>query len=178
MTKSTKQKSRKKNLLIALGVLLSVAVTLFILEITDTTHFFHTSQQEKDKQQAALIDAKKKKTFTQTTSSSGKGESSNTTYTPPNNPDNIIIDAKQESANQAVITTKLYGYSDGTCSLNIQNDGHTYTANAQVIYQAEYSSCAGFSVPTNTLYTGTWNISLSVTSGGITQTKATTLEVK
>lgn len=105
-------------------------------------------------------------------------DSSNTSdYSPPQNADNIDLDARQDSQ-QVIITTKLMGYSDGTCTLNVKNGAKTLSRTAKVMFQRDYSMCAGFSLPVSDVGAGIWDISLAVTSGSSTQTKTLTLEVK
>lgn len=102
----------------------------------------------------------------------------NDTYTPPvasNN--NVSLTVKKSDSSSVTVITKLVNYSDGACSLTVTNGSKTVTQNAQVVYAPDYSSCAGFSVPISSLGTGTWSISLAVTSGGVTTTKTTTYEV-
>ena len=98
-------------------------------------------------------------------------------YVAPTDPDNITITPSQANG-QVTVTTRLEGYSDGTCTLTSTNGGKTDTRTAQVIFQAQFSTCAGFSIPTSTLGTGTWNFNLSVTAGGNTTTQTASLEVK
>lgn len=99
------------------------------------------------------------------------------TYTPPQDTSNIVITPSQDGS-QVTVTTKLLGYSDGTCNLTATNGAKLATQTAAVMFQREYSTCAGFTVPVSQLGTGTWNITLSVTSGGSTQTKSTSIGVK
>lgn len=70
-----------------------------------------------------------------------------------------------------VITTKLYGYSNGSCQLSISNGTRNIVRQAEVMYQSQYSTCAGFSVPISELGDGTWKIKLDVISGGVTLSK-------
>ena len=42
-------------------------------------------------------------------------------------------------------------------------NGKKYSQEAEIIYQPEYSTCAGFSVPISSVGNGSWDISLSVT---------------
>ncbi len=96
--------------------------------------------------------------------------------TPPTT--SIELTAKQESNNTVTVFTKLPGYSDGSCQLTTTNGASTNSQTANVIYQPEYSSCAGFSVPISALGKGTWTIKLSVTSNGTTESKTISFEVK
>lgn len=90
---------------------------------------------------------------------------------------NITLEATQKGST-VTITTKLTGYSDGECALDISSDGKSISKTAEIIYQPEFSTCAGFSVNTSELEKGTWNITLTVTSGSSSTHRELTLEVE
>lgn len=178
------QKRNNKVILICLSLLLVTAVVLIgLLEITGKTHLFSnsantaTTQQDKDKKAATVEDKSIPTTSAQQSSSSSKDNSSSGTYQAPSSSDAITISASKTDSENVTITTKLKGYSDGSCRLLVNNGSSSLTMDAQVIYQSDYSICAGFTVPVSKLGTGTWNIQLQVTSGGITQTKSLRYEV-
>lgn len=91
---------------------------------------------------------------------------------------NINLTAVQESNGTVTVFTKLIGVSDGSCSLVITNGSKSTSQTAPVIYQSEYSTCAGFSVPISNIGSGKWSISLTLESHGTSATQTTTLEVK
>ena len=103
-------------------------------------------------------------------------DNENTTPNPPSN--KIDLTSKQEGST-VVITAKMSGITNGTCTLTITNAGRATTKSAEVIYQPEFSSCAGFAVPVSDVGTGLWTIALSVSAaGGQTASQTSTLEVK
>ena len=83
--------------------------------------------------------------------------------------DNISLSAQSDGP-IVTIVAKLTSVSSGTCSLIITNRDKTHTDTATVIYQPEYSSCAGFTVKKELLGSGTWLVKLSV------KTQASTIE--
>lgn len=88
------------------------------------------------------------------------------------------IELRAETAGQAVtVYTKLAHASSGTCSLRIRNGEREQQQTAAIIYQPEFSSCAGFSVPVSPLGQGQWQIELTVTTDGATLTKTITHKV-
>jgi len=89
----------------------------------------------------------------------------------------VVVTAAQ-SAEAIVVSTKLYDYSDGTCSLNVINGSKQNAQSAPIIFQPEYSTCAGFSVDRDELGAGTWTIELTATSKGQSVTKKISLDVK
>lgn len=106
------------------------------------------------------------------------GQQSAGTYTPPSSSDNIRIEAQRVDSNNVAILTRLYGYSDGTCKLTATNGSAQNTQTAAILFQSEYSLCQGFTVPVSTLGLGIWSIHLDVISGGITNNKQISFEVK
>ena len=88
------------------------------------------------------------------------------------------IELRAETAGQAVtVYTKLAHASSGTCSLRIRNGEREQQQTAAIIYQPEFSSCAGFSVPVSPLGQGQWQIELTITTDGATLTKTITHKV-
>ena len=118
----------------------------------------------KQKQQDAAINASNKQQAVD------KGAAQPTPAAMNNASQSIDLSGKQESNGTVTVFTKLYGYSDGSCSLTVTNGSATANQTATVIYAPDYSSCAGFSVPITGLGTGDWNISLKVDSNS-TSTK-------
>ena len=174
----TKQKNYRKILFVLAALLILVAL-FFALEKLNVTNFIHkkstTSQnqgptaEEKAVENKANADAKKD--FIEGNSQSSTGS---TTSQPQSS--SIDLSAKQETNNTVTVFTKLYGVSSGTCTLTVTNNGAAQNYTADVIYAAEYSTCAGFSVPIKT--PGNWNIQLSLNSNGQSSTKSITYQVK
>jgi hypothetical protein len=158
-----------------IGVLILIlvsAITLFILERNNVTHIIPgvtpdpTVLKQQDTQ--TQVDIEKKKDAI---------ENTNTTTNPQAIDHHIELSAQQQNS-EVTIFTKLYNYSDGSCSISITNDTSTFTNNAEIIYQPEYSTCAGFSVPVSKLGSGTWNVTLVSTSTSNTQTDSKTIIFK
>lgn len=161
------------------GSVIAIAALIFVLEATNVTNFFAKKSQSTESAQEARANADKKEAVINAPAPAAKDGSPEETgaYTPPKTADGIAVEAKQ-NGNEVIVTAKLTGYSDGECQLDITNGGATFTASATVIYQQEFSSCAGFSVPVDKLGAGNWAVDLKVTAGGITQNKTTSIEVK
>jgi hypothetical protein len=167
--KKTHSKSFKITALV-LTVLMVVLVTVYILEKRNITHVLpgitpDNTQTAEQKQQTELDTEKKKNLI----------ESPANTDTPPQ--DNSIEITTQANSTEVVLFTKLIGYGEGTCDLSISNGGNSYNMSADIIYQNEYSTCAGFSIPISELGSGVWNISISASSGAKVSTKQINLEV-
>lgn len=81
----------------------------------------------------------------------------------PTSSDTIDLTATQQQSDVVVIT-KLTGsgYSQGTCTLTATNGSKSVSKTADIIYQPEYSTCAGYTIPTSSLGAGTWKLSLKV----------------
>ncbi len=170
--------SRNRKTLICTALLLILlGGILFTLEKTGKIHLFTGSQGQTKQQEARLNQTKKAATANNpsiptASNPNPKGTTPGSTYTPPTTSNNIQLTAQKTSDSQVTVITKLYGYSDGTCSLEVTNGTHVNKQVAKVIFQPEYSTCAGFNVPISSLGTGQWNISLTVSSGGSNQTKS------
>lgn len=185
-TKVSRKKSRASRVILALFVVaLMGAIALFILEKTKTTDFIKMpvatpqsgpTKEQTEQQQRAEISAKQQ--FIDTTDATGKPLAEATTPSVEQPSTSIELTTKQDGSSVTILT-KMQNISDGTCRLTITNGGKNTSQTAQVIYQPEFSSCAGFSVPVSSLGSGAWNISLGVVStGGTETTKATTLVVQ
>lgn len=175
----TKQKNYKK-ILFVLASLLILAALFFTLEKLNVTNFIHkksnTGAQNQgptaeEKAAEDKVNADAKKDFIEGNTQNNPGS----TNTQPQS-SSIDLSAKQEKNNTVTVFTKLYGVSSGTCTLTITNNGASQNYTADVIYAAEYSTCAGFSVPIKSV--GNWDVSLSVNSSGQTYTKFITYQVK
>ena len=83
----------------------------------------------------------------------------------PSSPDTITITPSKD-AGIVTLKTQLQGYASGECSLTATNGGKTMSETAPILYQPEFSTCAGFSIVIDNLGTGTWTISLDVTPSG------------
>lgn len=175
-----------------LASLLIVGASLFTLEKLHVTHFFTKSsnQLSADEKKAALAQkaAVNNATSSKTTNSSSTGSGTTnsstaqtstgqSTYKTPVTNSNITLTADKTSDSSVTIYTQLKDYSDGTCTLTVTNGSQTNTQTAPVMYQPQYATCAGFSVPVGNLGTGTWTITLSVISGGTTIDKTITYVV-
>jgi len=140
-------------------------------------HASSDKEQKLQQQQAQAEESQKKANVNDGKAAGGDSSTSGQAdYTPPDTPDNLTLSAS-ESNHEVTVTTKLFNYSDGTCSLTVNNGSKTTSRTAPVIYQAQFSTCAGFTIPVSALDAGTWSFSLSVTSGGITTTKTITANV-
>lgn len=184
--KINKQNYRNKKKLI----LLSIAIFLVIIGLGVTAlyrnqnHLWPFTREVESPSQTAT-DQKKATTenpsIPTTQNQDSKDTKSNNqtpaTYTPPTSSDNISIEPSRTNNDVVTIMTKLKGYSDGQCSLNISNGSRSSKQSAPVMYQPEYATCAGFTVHVSSLGTGLWTIEMSVTSGESTVKKQITFEV-
>lgn len=84
----------------------------------------------------------------------------------------------RQDGNNVVATTKLYHISSGECSLEVNNRDKLIELRAQVIFQQEFSTCAGFSIPVSSLGAGAWSVTLNAISNNTTYTSQSTLEIK
>ncbi len=72
-----------------------------------------------------------------------------------------------------IIQTKLKKFSGtGSCTLNLRNDSAEVSERSTIIYQPEFSTCAGFAIDRSKLKNGKWSIDLIVESDGKTVQKS------
>lgn len=174
---------------IALGVLLVLGSLVFILEkknIINLVGSKNTPTQgptKKQTEQAAKTAANDKQAYLDQTSKDGSTTTQPTSTTPTpetpsNTPANMTLNAKIDG-NSVTVTTQIQNISSGTCKLTASNGANTISPQtAQIIYQPEFSSCAGFSVLKSSLGSGPWSISVTATpSVGEATTQTTVLEV-
>lgn len=174
----------KNKLALVLLAILLLAGVLVVLEKTKTTDFIklptkntpsQTSPTAKEKKEQSKNEAVDKQSFLDEEASMTPPEQTSTT-----SPTTVTLtlSATQESGN-VIVLTKLKDVSAGACSLTASNGLKETSQSAQVIYGPEFSSCAGFSVPVDSVGIGVWEIQLSVTpSGSNTVSKIMTLEVR
>jgi hypothetical protein len=169
---------RLKYSLIALAVILVIGASIvYWLKVTsppqDTTTKGPTPEQQKEMK---AVDDANKKAFAEST----KGVDNPGVAVPiPTTPDTIELTANKTNDTTVTVFTKLKNYASGTCELTITNGTRTHTASAQILYQPEYSTCAGFSVPVSQLGSGNWVVKLIATpTGGEPVSQAINLEVQ
>lgn len=160
---STTSFAHKRLLLSALAVVMLGVATVAVLEVTKVTDFIKLGPTEQpgpsaaEKAEQDRAAQQDKKDFI---------ESPDPAALPPSteNSTTIELSAKQEPNGSVTVLTKLYSVPDGSCTLTISNGAKTHTQTADVIYQPDFSSCAGFSLARDQLGAGEWTIKLTVAS--------------
>lgn len=170
---------------IGVGIILVTTITVVALKkanVSDTTKSpsgAATSEKGPTKDQAeeqARVDAQNKQDFldnqAKQSSSSNDGSSSSTGGSA-----SLTVTASQAGSSVTVLT-QIKNVTAGNCSLVAVNGQKQTTQSAAVLFQPEFSSCAGFSIPTADLGAGNWNITVTVKSDlGDTLSKTASLEV-
>lgn len=172
--------SRRKTIT-SIGCVVALISIIAALELTGTTNFTGRPVLTPEQKQEADANADAKKDFienNESATSPKQGPNTSTNTTPVNSSDNVVVSAKQEANGSVTVMTKLYNYSNGLCKLEVANGSKTISQTAQVIYQPEFSTCAGFTIPKSQLGSGEWTIKLIATTQGVSVTKTVTLEVK
>lgn len=89
--------------------------------------------------------------------------------TPPNtSPLSVIISAANENSSTSMLQIRTLIdkiTSTGQCTLTLQKSGQTITKTATIQAGPSNSTCQGFDVALSELSSGTWQISVSVSSG-------------
>lgn len=175
------QRKISLTILTSLLVLFLAAIILVVLEKTKTTDFIKlpktvetdkTSQYAEEQSKAA---AQAKQTFID---ESVKTPSEEPSPSPAAQQTNLTITANQDG-NTITILTKIQGVASGECALKVQNGTASTSQKAQLIYQPEFSSCAGFSLQKSVLGVGKWDFTVTVTpTSGQAFSQSTSLGVQ
>ena len=171
--KTYKSNKKQKKILIIAAVIVGILVLASITIVVIGTRRGTKPSTNTTVDESSSLNSTNKKSYVEdksnaTTTNTAQGQTT----------DDISISTRQEADGTIIITTKLLNYSDGTCNLTMKNGSSAYVKDVDIIYQPDFSTCAGFSIPKNELSSGTWQISLAVTSKGQVNTKTTTVEVK
>lgn len=154
-----------------------------IISLFPKTNLPEISQEPspEEKKSEEKINQEKKQEFAETTKNN-QAQSVEVSKPAPVPSDNSTIDlsvSKNGDSATVIVKLKEQGYSQGKCTLTVSANGKKNSQEAIIIYQPEYSTCAGFSVPISSVGGGSWNISLSVTPlNGKTITKSITQEIR
>lgn len=176
----------KKKILIIAAIIASLLLVLGVLEASNVTDFVGPGKKStpqvdnggptiEEEKATAEAEANAKKDLIENSKTSETTGSSNST---PQTAPTIELSANKEADSTVTVFTKLYKIGSGTCALNVTNGSKQSSQTASVVYQPEYSTCAGFSVPIASLGVGNWSITLNVSASGQNYTKNITYEVK
>jgi hypothetical protein len=172
-------KPRKRRTLI-IGIIVACLLLVGILEAFGVIHVLpggnvaRSGPTAEEKAKEDRINADQKQAFIEDNAKAGD---TTTTPQPPAAPE-VEVTAQTEANDTVTIFTKLTSVSAGTCTVTITNGGRQFSQTANVVYQSQYSICAGFSVPVSKLGKGTWNITLNAVNNGQTASKTITHEVQ
>ena len=159
------KKSSKR--IIIYAIVITAAIILYSLEkrrVTDVVKDpFYTDTSDTSK-----ADNSKKQEFIENTPAATNPE--------PISSDQITLTAEQ-SGNKITVLTKLANLPGGVCKLTITNGNVSVLKQADVIYQPQFSSCAGFTIPIAEVGGGNWSIKLAVTHESTSLEKTITVEV-
>lgn len=174
-----KQKRYRRVLLVAFALLLISALSLFVLEKTHITDFFKTKKQADTNQPTAselkqqkVVNNNDKQKFIEGAASPTPSD----TNTQPIS-SKVEVTAAMGQNNTVTVYSKIYDATATKCTLEVSNGDKKFTKEVTVIFQPDYSICAGFSVPVSELGNGNWEIKLSVITSSNTLVANTQLKV-
>ena len=170
---TNKKLSKKQILVAALAVAIAICGSVFALDKIGIISIFpkdtvpniskEPTPQEKKSEEKANQDTKESFLNTIKDDKEKPVEKSKPAPVPKSN-SSIELSADRDGDSVTIIVKlKEQGYSQGKCSLTVAANGKKVAQNADIIYQPEYSTCAGFSIPVSSVGDGQWTISLSVT---------------
>ena len=169
---NVKNKKRNKIIAIILLILLVMVVTLTLKLYSkdDGVVSYNSAQEDTSDIDNTIPDnnLQNQNPYKQPDQSESTLDNSNNTDNSSDQLGNIQISASTVASN-LVITTKLDGISDKDttqgCNLSIKSSSQEIIKQAEIIYQPDFSTCAGFSIPTQEINeTGVLTITLVVGS--------------
>lgn len=185
---TNKKLSKKQILVVALAVAIAICGSVFALDKIGVISIFpkdtvpniskEPTPQEKKSDEKANQETKESFLNTAKDNEEKSVEKSKPAPVPKSN-SSIELSANRDGDSVTIIVKlKEQGYSQGKCSLTVAANEKKVAQNADIIYQPEYSTCAGFSIPVSSAGGGQWTISLSVTPlNGKPITKTLTKEI-
>lgn len=174
-TKNDMILSRRNMIVFVILVFIALTTVVLALKGAGITNLFlpdnNKTIEQKQENDTNTID---KQNFIEKTTNQGSNGNNPIEHTS----EDITLTSSQEADGSVTIMAQLANYSDGTCNLSIINGNDTYSQTAEIIYQPTFSTCAGFNVPSGKIPAGVWQITLTATSKGATNSKTITAEVK
>jgi len=182
------KKSSKKPLIITLAVLLVVGAGI-------VTFFLLKNQSSADEQQVQQQTDSTNETTPSESESLSPTESSQDSATPHESEKDITPSYEGSDANASQDLTGVINYASvvnytltirttinqalnsGTCQLTLTNGSKTVTKTSQITQNPSSSACDGFDIPTSELGSGTWNITITLTSDNRTGTLTSTVDI-
>ncbi|HSW37363.1 MAG TPA: hypothetical protein VLG37_03290 [Candidatus Saccharimonadales bacterium] len=162
--------SSKRRLLWALAAILALAAIVAVLELTDTTHWFHKSANSSTNQGASNgvnygPPTDEEKQAGNQNPAKGLDDSSPAPQPTTSNNDVVISRASQDGPGKPlVVQTKLYGSGWKSCKLTLSQGQQKIVKTVDVLYQPEFSTCLGYSIEASEFSSsGTWYLVLEVT---------------
>lgn len=153
--------TKQRMLFIALGAALLTTGAVFAVntDIFNSEKDSENPSSEQIKQEADINNSTKKDLVESTKDQDLPGTNPET----PTSPDSISISTSINKGT-VTVTVKLKGFSSGTCDLTLTRGSKVITKTADIIYQPDFSTCAGFTLLRDDLGAGDWSISLKATS--------------
>ena len=167
-------KNNKKTLIVVAILLVIAAMSFALYSLYKNNAFNTTTAPGVDSQEQQKADDESKKEYLE---QEGPGVSEEVQKDTSATPAVVNITAEKNDNGSVTIFTNIKNLASGECNLSVSRGSEIFTDKAQLIYQSEYSTCAGFSVPITRLGNGTWSIKLNVTSDGKTYEANTSLSV-
>lgn len=182
MIKHSRGFSKKKLLVTLLATLLLIVTSLALLEKFNVINMFSPPLGDvstkgptpEEIEQEKMTNAEAKQEYLDDVYRDDENRS-----TPTSNDEPGLTVTGRQDGSSVTILARIQSVADGKCVLSATNGTKNIMQEAAVIYQPEFSSCAGFSEPVDSLGTGLWAIKLTIYPiGSDAISKSTTVEVR
>lgn len=182
MVKKQKMKKKINHRLWIFAGLVLLALLIFSLKwsgVIDNSQPSDTATNNtpttEQKQAESQADANVKKTFIEGQNSKTEEPSTSQQQT---GSASLELSATRDNSTAVTVISKLHNIGAGSCTLVTTNGQKQDKQTAEIIYQPEYSTCAGFSIPVSELGNGNWTIVLTVNSNGQVYSKTINFNVQ
>ena len=117
----------------------------------------HTTEPESAPATLSDENAAAKKKFIEEQQSIDEASKTSGKQSNPSSDKKTRVDIKlSQNENEVIIRSEITGITDGTCELTVVQADSSYMDTAPIMFQPQFSTCAGFSVPKNELGRGLW----------------------
>lgn len=162
--------TKKISILAVLIVFLATTGTFLVWSSTQKTRDNEQSSSstptEAQQKESATSNANEKQQFLD--NEAKQKDSTGETPQPSKPPTNQDVDlAARTEGENVIITSKITTLQSGTCTLRITGGPTPFSQQAAIIYNPEFSTCAGFSINKQSISASTWTITLEVSNGSV-----------
>jgi hypothetical protein len=174
------QTVKKRKLVIVTSVIVAALLLAgalfykFYLQPSSLSRQSNTPSQptKEELKQQATEDAKNKATFL---NQQRDNQDNPQPHQQPSPSSTDISLTAQTVKDSVIVRVEVGNFSSGTCNLTVTNNDKSTSQSANILYQPQTSTCAGFSVPISKVGIGAWSITVKVDTQDSSVSKSKTI---